>query len=136
MPPMTRSRTIIDLDAQLPPVPENTAETVEVKLFDQTWHLSTDVNNFTALGVAAGDAASVRAFMVKLVVEEEQLAFIAALDAQKGMTVERVLAIMNLMIEAAAERPTKLPERSSRTAAPRPSSRNSVARTGSRTAAR
>jgi len=131
---MSTMRKIHDIDADLgedEPVP-----TTKVKLFDKEWTVPCSVNTFTLSSLQLGSPGAVAAFLVNSVVAEEQDEFAAVLSRQPNLTTEKLLKIVNGLIEAATERPTESPASSSRQATKRTSAPKSAARSSSGRAVR
>ena len=86
----------------------------EVILFGRTWNVRLDVNAYAITAFGVGDVKGVLAFLDNAVIDDEREAFRNAIASAKGLTAERLLAIMNALLEVASERPTTSPSDSSR----------------------
>lgn len=113
-----------DLDALLgfnEPEPEQ--HTTKVTLFGRQWTVRCDINAFVLSSLASGDAGAISKFLTNIIVEED---WPATLSAQRNLDPERLGRIVAALVEAASERPTESPARSSRTAKNRTSGPRSV----------
>lgn len=127
-------RKIHDIDADLgedEPVP-----TTKVKLFGEEWTVPCSVNSFTLSSLQLGTPGAIAAFLVNSVIPEEQDRFANVLARQPKLDSEKLLKIVNGLIEAATEHPTESPVSSSRQATKRTSGPKSVARSSSTRAVR
>lgn len=122
------SKQIVDFDKELglllhgdEPVP-----TKEIKLLGRSWTIQCDLNSFAMAQIAGGDATHLAHFVSNLVVEDQREDFVTALSAAKGLTGERLGALLSKLIEVAGERPTNVPSPSPATAKRRTSTLRSV----------
>jgi hypothetical protein len=84
-----------------------------IKLFGQTWRITTEPNVFAALAGAYGDVEALVSMIKGVVHPEEREDFTKALYTADGITADVLMKLLNGLIEAAAERPTKSPSASS-----------------------
>ena len=117
---MASSNTPIDLDALLA---DDIAAVVKatkwntIKLFDRTWRITTAPNVFAALAGSYGDVEALVSMTKNVVHPDEREDFHKALLLADGINAEVLMKLLNGLIEAAAERPTKSPSDSSRVSA-------------------
>lgn len=103
--------------------PEPKEHTTKVTLFGRQWTVRCDINAFVLSSLASGDAGAIATFLKDVVIEED---WPATLAAQRNLDPERLGKIVAALVEAASERPTESPARSSRTAKNRTSGPRSV----------
>lgn len=128
---MTKPK-IIDIDAELPEAPP--VPTRQVKLFEREWSIQVDLNSYSVTAMLAGDANGYIGFLKNVVVEEQRRDFVDAIAAQSGLTAERLLTIVQKIMEVAAEDfPTTPSSDSSPGATTLHTARKSAARTSART---
>jgi hypothetical protein len=119
----------LDLDALLgEPEPE---QTNPISLFGRDWDVVVGINSFTVSRIQANDTGAISDFLTNSVIEDQRDDFRKTLAAQKGMKPERLLKLVEVIIEAATEHPTKSPSVSSRSASKRTSAPRSAARSSS-----
>ena len=127
---MASTTSPIDLDALLA---DNIAASVKatkwnrIKLFDRTWRITTEPNVFAALAGSYGDVEALVSMIKNIVHPDEREDFHRALLAKDGINAEVLMKLLNGLIEAAAERPTKLPSGSSRASGKTPVARRNSA---------
>jgi len=80
--------------------------TQQVKLFDKTFRIYTDVNLYLGLGIDTGDAGSIMQLLNTIIHEDDVAEFKATLSAQRGLNAEVLVKIVSGLLEAASERPT------------------------------
>lgn len=117
---------VIDLDSQLNLDDGEPITTKKVKLFGREWTIVCDLN-FWNITTAGADAEGISRLLLGVVAEDEQAEFTAAMGRVKHLTVEKLLEIVQAIMEVAAERPTKPPSASTRGATKPTSARKSVA---------
>ena len=116
---------VTDIDAIVPAEPTG-IPTKKIKLFGREWEVVCDINDYTMTAVATGDPKAFRDLLVNAVVDDQREEMHQELMRQRGMTTERFAAIVNAVLEVAAERPTTSPSASSRTRATPASVRRST----------
>jgi hypothetical protein len=107
---------IIDLDRILKPEIEaaiKATKYVKIKVFGKEWRLSTSPNIYTSLAGGSGDVEALAKMLVNIVHEEDRSDFKTTLMDAEGVSAEVLLALLNGMMEAVADRPTKSPSGSS-----------------------
>lgn len=131
---MAHARTTIDLDAKLADlgIEDEPIHTAGFRLFGRDWTLVCDVNMFNLATLAEGDPAAIIGFFDNVIHPDEIAEFKATLRRQKNFDGPKLGAILNLMVEAATERPTKQPSGSlsgatKRTSKPRSTANSSRA---------
>lgn len=113
---MATSITPVDLDALLA---DDIAAVVKatkwnrIKLFDQTWRITTEPNVFASLAGSYGDVEALVSIIRNVVHPDEREAFHRALLTADGINAEVLMKLLNHLVEVAAERPTKSPSGSS-----------------------
>ena len=111
--------------------------TQQVTLFGREWDVQVDLNSYTITAILAGDAAGYVSFLQNVVIPEQRRDFHQALAGQAGLTAERLLAIVEAIIEVAGgddgARPTKRSSGSSPGETTPPTARKSAVRTSART---
>jgi hypothetical protein len=123
------SSNIIDLDAQLA---GDIAEALKarkwnkIKLFGQEWRITTEPNVFAALAGSYGDIPALVSILTNVVHPDERTDFHRAMLDADGINAEVLMKLINGIVEASAERPTKSPSGSSR-----PSGKTQVAKRNS-----
>jgi hypothetical protein len=114
---MAATSSIIDLDAQLAgDIAEalKTRKWNKIKLFGAEWRITTEPNVFAALAGSYGDIPALVSILTNIVHPDERTAFHQAMLDADGINAEVLMKLINLIVEAAAERPTKSPSASSR----------------------
>lgn len=126
---------VIDLDSQLDlDKDDGPVTTKTVKLFGEEWTIVCDLN-FWNITTAGADAEGISRLLLGVVAEDQRADFTAAMGRVRNLTVEKLLEIVQAIMEVAAERPTKPPSASTRGATKPTSARKSVA-ASSRTGAK
>jgi hypothetical protein len=126
---MAASSNIIDLDALLAPdiaAALKAAKWNKIKLFGAEWRITTEPNVFAALAGSYGDIPALVSILTNIVHPDERTDFHRAMLSADGITADVLMKLINGIVEAAAERPTKSPSGSSRA-----SSKTQVARRNS-----
>jgi hypothetical protein len=127
---MPTPNTPIDLDALLADdistVVKNTKWN-KIKLFDRTWRITTEPNVFASLAGSYGDVEALVSIITNLPHPDEREEFHKALLGADGINAEVLMKLLNYLIEAAAERPTKSPSASSRVSGKTPAARRKSA---------
>lgn len=85
----------------------------KMTLFDRDWRLTSEPNVFVALAGSYGDIEAMTAMISNAVHPDERADFRKALMAADGINAEVLMKLLNGLVEAAAERPTKSPSGSS-----------------------
>lgn len=85
-----------------------------ITLFGRTWRITTEPNVFATLAGSYGDVEALVSMIQNVVHPDERDDFHKALLTAEGISAEVLMKLLNLIIEAAAERPTKSPSVSSR----------------------
>ena len=124
---MTPSKKAIDLDSQLG-FDLTPAPTKVVRLFGTEWTIVCDINSFAISDIMSGDAGSIARFLRGVVVPEQGAAFADALSKVPNLDGEKLGKLLEVLIEAASERPTESPSPVRRTAGSQTSVRKSVPR--------
>lgn len=123
---MTNNK-VIDLDDLIGGEDEDLpVHTRQAKLFGRNWTLVCDVNTFGLAALTTGDPAAIVDFIRSIIHPDEVDEFMGAFRKQRNLSGERLAKIVNALIEAASERPTKQPSVSSRGASSRTSARKST----------
>jgi len=86
----------------------------KITLFGETWRITTEPNVFAALAGSYGDVEALVSMIKGVVHPDEREDFTKALYTADGITADVLMKLLNGLIEAAAERPTKSPSASSR----------------------
>lgn len=115
----------IDLDAQLG-FDLTPAPTKPVRLFGSEWTIVCDVNSFAISDIMSGDSGGIARFIRGVVIESEQEAFTKALAKVPNLDGEKLGKLLEVLIEAASERPTESPSPVRRTAGSQTSVRKST----------
>lgn len=108
--------TVTDLDALLA---DDIAKAVKatkwnkITLFDREWRITTEPNVFAALAGSYGDIEALVSMIGNIVHPDEREDFHKALLSAEGITADVLMKLLNGLVEAAAERPTKSPSGSS-----------------------
>ena len=114
--PMATKKTPIDIDALLrEDIDEAIAATkyVPVTVFGQTRRVSQSPNTFAALAGSYGDVEALVSMIVGVIHEDDREEFRHDLLMAQGITADVLMKILNSLVEAASERPTKSPSDSS-----------------------
>lgn len=125
---MATPKKVLDLDTQLGLDLVSDVPTKKVTLFGREWTITCDVNSFALSDIMAGDAGGIARFLRGLIADEEADAFAAALSRVRNLDAEKLAALLNALVEVAAERPTESPSPVRRTAGKPTSVRKSAAR--------
>lgn len=121
-----------DIDAELGlDIDQGPTHTTKIKLFGREWTMVCDVNTFSLGAIASGDLGAIIGLFRTMVAEDEWSDFGAAMAKVRNLDAEKLMGILNAMIEVAAERPTTPPSGSSVT----PTKRTSSPRSGGGTSA-
>lgn len=107
---------VIDLDAIIKPeiaAAIKATKYVKVKVFGREWRISSNPNIYTSLASGSGDVEALAKLIVNVVHEDERSDFKRTLMDTEGVSAEVLLALLNGLLEAVAERPTKSPSGSS-----------------------
>lgn len=108
--------SVTDLDALLA---DDIAKAVKatkfnmITLFGKKWRITTEPNVFAALAGSYGDVQALVSMIVNIVHPEEREEFHKALLSAQGINADVLMKLLNGLVEAAAERPTKSPSGSS-----------------------
>jgi hypothetical protein len=124
---MAAMAKMIDFDDLLASEDDEPIHTVPFKLFGREWTLVCDVNSFALAAISTGDSAAIGNFFDSIILDEEKAEFRQALSTARGLTGEKLAALVMKMIEVASERPTTPPSGSSRGAGKSTSVRKSAA---------
>ena len=114
--PMVTKKTPLDLDALLQEDLDaaiKATKYVPVTLFEKTRRVSTSPNTFAALAGSYGDVEALVSMIVGVIHPDDQDEFRHDLLMAQGITADVLMKILNSLVEAAAERPTKSPSASS-----------------------
>lgn len=85
----------------------------KMTLFDREWRLTSEPNVFVALAGSYGDIEAMTSMIGNAVHPDERGDFRTALMNADGINAEVLMKLLNGLVEAAAERPTKSPSASS-----------------------
>lgn len=100
---------------------------IPVKLFDQEWRISNQINNFLALRAGEGDVQAFTEYLINCTHPDEQAEWKAALYKADVMDADGLLMVINHLMEAVANHPTKSSSGSSRSARTQAVKRKSAA---------
>ena len=100
---------------------------VKVKMFDRDWSVLADLNSFMITRLAAGDPAAIGEFIVNAVVPEQRTDWQKALGSSAEFDNDKLVRLVNRLVEVITERPTKSPSVSPSSATKRTSGRKSTA---------
>jgi len=89
---------------------------IKVKLFGREWRISSQINTFLALRAGEGDTKAFTEFLMNVAHPDERAEFQDALYRIEPLTADILLIIINNLMEAVANHPTKSSSGSSRTA--------------------
>lgn len=124
--PRVKTVKVHDIDADLGGrAPRRTAR---IKLFGKMWDINCNVNTFNVSQIFSGDVAAVGNFFKNITIPSQQADFVAAMAEQQDLDNERLVKIINKIMEVAAERPTKQPSDFQRPVRKQASGRKSTAR--------
>lgn len=84
-----------------------------ITLFKRKWRITTEPNVFAALAGSYGDVEALVSMIINIVHPEERDDFHKALLSAEGINADVLMKLLNGLVEAAAERPTKSPSASS-----------------------
>jgi hypothetical protein len=116
---MPTAKKVIDIDSMLKEHREKVQSErkyIPVKLFDREWRIVNQINNFTALRAGEGDVEAFTQFLLNCTHDDEKADFRNALYSSDMMDSEGLLMIINHLMEAVANHPTKSSSGSSRSA--------------------
>lgn len=120
---------IHDIDAMLGA--DEPVHTTKVKLFGREWTVNCDVNAFALSALTTGDAGAIVDFFKSVIAEDEWSEFRTAMATARNLTGEKLVSVVNGLVEAATARPTTQPSVSSRGAVKKTSSQKSTANSSS-----
>ena len=103
MPP---SKTV-NFDTELGMLVTEKMPTKKIHLLGRDWTIICDLNSFAMAQIAGGDAGGLAQFVANLFPEEDRDDFVKALAGAKGLTGEKLGALLAKLIEVAGERPTE-----------------------------
>lgn len=115
---MPAASNIIDIDARLADdiaAALKAAKWNKIRLFGEEWRITTEPNVFAALAGSYGDIPALVSILTNIVHPDERTAFHQAMLNADGINADVLMKLINHIVEAAAERPTKSPSVSSRT---------------------
>jgi hypothetical protein len=101
---------IIDLDSIIRADREaavDSAKYVKIKVFGSEYRITTSPNIYTSLAAGTGDPVAIASLITNVLHEDDRDAFTKALMSAEGISAEVLLKMLNTMLEAVAERPTK-----------------------------
>ena len=111
------AQKVLDIDALLSDHREkllSERKYIKVKLFGREWRIVNQINNFLALRAGEGDVEAFTQFLLNCTHEDEKVAFRTALFEADVMDADGLLMIINHLMEAVANHPTKSSSGSSR----------------------
>ena len=121
---------VIDIDAMLSEHRDKVMaerKYIPVKLFGREWRVSNQINNFLALRAGEGDVEAFTQYLLNCTHEDEKHDFRTALFEADVMDADGLLMIINHLMEAVANHPTKSSSGSSRSARTQAVKRKSAA---------
>lgn len=125
----------VDLDALLgldaASLTSEPTHTKSVRLFGKEWTLVCDINSFALSNLTTGSVAAVPEFIKGLIHPDQWTEFASTMSQVKNLDAPMLGKILNVLVEAASERPTKQPSTSPRGGSTRTSGRKSQASTDS-----
>lgn len=101
---------IIDLDSIIRADREaalDAAKYVKIKVFGEEYRITTSPNIYTSLAAGTGDPVAIASLITNVLHEDDRDAFTKALMNAEGISAEVLLKMLNSMLEAVSERPTK-----------------------------
>jgi len=87
---------------------------IKMKLFGDEFRVTTNPNVYTSLAAGSGDPNAIASLLTGMLHTDDRDNFKNKLMGADGINAEVLLKILNAMLEAVAERPTKSPSGSSR----------------------
>ena len=87
----------------------------KAKIFGEEWRVTTEPNVYTAISASTGDPEALTSIITRMIHPDERQKFHTVLLEMDELTADVLLALVNGLVEAAAERPTKSSTASSRT---------------------
>lgn len=115
-----RNSSILDLDALIADdlaAAKKNEKWNKIKLFEREWRVTTQPNAFAAVAGSFGDAQALVSLVVDLIHPDEQVEFRNTVIKMRNLNNEVLMTIINGLLEAASEHPTKSPSGSSRASA-------------------
>jgi hypothetical protein len=101
---------IIDLDSIIRADREaavDSAKYVKMKVFGNEYRITTSPNIYTSLAAGTGDPVAIANLITNVLHEDDRDSFTKELMNAAGISAEVLLKMLNAMLEAVAERPTK-----------------------------
>jgi hypothetical protein len=114
---MPAAKKVIDIDSLLSEHRDKVLaerKYIPVLLFGREWRVINQINNFTALRAGDGDVEAFTQFLMNCTHEDEREDFRKALFTADVMDPDMLLMILNNLMEAVANHPTKSSSGSSR----------------------
>lgn len=118
---------VIDLDERLN-LEDPEVKTVPIKLFGREWDFIQSLNAFAFSDLLGSNPAAVARFFANAVVESQRTDFANALAGRPDLDGDKLMELLNAVLEAVTGRPTDKPASKSRPASKRTSSPKSAAR--------
>lgn len=126
---MASTKKVVDLDAEFGLELDGPQHTRKIKLLGREWTVICDINSYAVSELMSGtDPGVIARFISGLILPEEVPAFNQALGRVRNLDGEKLVELLNRLVEVAAERPTESPSPSRRTATKPTSVRKSPAR--------
>lgn len=104
------AQKVIDIDAMLAEHREKMhaeRKYIKVKLFGREWRIVNQINNFLALRAGEGDVEAFTQFLMNCTHEDERVDFRNELYKADMFDADGLLLVINQLMEAVANHPTK-----------------------------